>query len=177
MDSNQPYPVPAAERFTVGQGNMDFIDALDLDDLAREVIRKHPILDWLRERELLFLWKRVGGKSHGRARVAHCVKPTGLLRRATGADFVIWLAADTLREAMYTVGQVEALLYHELRHCDQDENGKLSIAGHDFEGFASELAEYGAWNPDLENIVDIARQLPLPLTFADRRQEPLPVKT
>lgn len=45
----------------------------------------------------------------------------------------------------------EALLHHELMHCDVDlDSGKLSIKPHDVEEFNATLRQYGLWKADLE---------------------------
>ena len=43
----------------------------------------------------------------------------------------------------------EALLFHQLCHCDLVQ-GKPRIARHEIEGFVAELGQYGTWTSDLE---------------------------
>lgn len=72
-------------------------------------------------------------------------RPSGLLKNYSCADFIVLLNLE-MWQAMNPMQRV-ALVYHELRHGDQE--GKL--APHDFEGFFDELrlfgtATYEDWN-------------------------------
>lgn len=52
----------------------------------------------------------------------------------------------------------EAVLFHELCHLYVDEEGEISVIGHDIEEFYAVIARYGDWQKDLE---PIAQQLNL----------------
>jgi hypothetical protein len=131
--------------------------------LAVELIERHPgKFGFLRNVEVKFLWKRNGGRSQGKARLGYCAKTSGLARHYAGADFVIWLAADTARDCGLGPRELEALLFHEMSHIDyDDEADKPTVRCHDFEGFIDELAEYGEWLPDLRRARHAFAQLPL----------------
>lgn len=159
-DADSPYPWPSEARFEDGDV-VEFVDAPDLEAIAGAIIEARPSLRWLEKRTLTYLWKRAGGNDAGKARFGACVKPTGLARYWGKSDFVIWLALDHCRNAFLTRWQVEALLTHELLHCDETEKGAPALKPHDFAGFTAELAWYGPWQSDLQRMVKVARQLPL----------------
>jgi Putative phage metallopeptidase len=48
--------------------------------------------------------------------------------------------------------RLEPLLYHELCHFLEDENGKLTMVGHDIEEFYSVIKHYGDWNKEINTI-------------------------
>jgi hypothetical protein len=70
--------------------------------------------------------------------------------------------------------QREALIDHELMHCwaeeDEEGNTKLSIVGHDFEGFQKEIDRHGLWRPDARQMALTMEQhlaaVPMPQTDA-----------
>jgi hypothetical protein len=111
-----------------------------------------------------FLWKKAGGKSKGKARFGQCNKPSGMLAHYCPSEFIIWIAADHVREAVFTNLQLEALVYHEMKHCGfefDDKTGEQTwvLWPHDNELFLGELTRYGAWQPDLQRLVDVWEQI------------------
>jgi hypothetical protein len=130
---------------------------------AVELIERHPgKFGFLRNIEVKFLWKRNGGRSQGRARVGQCARTSGLAKHYSGAEFVVWLAADTTRDLNFGPRELEAALFHELSHIDyDDEADKPVVRAHDVEMFLDELAEYGTWRADLRRAKDAFEQLPL----------------
>lgn len=162
--NDPPYRVPGKGEF----GGAEFLPADDLRQLAREIVDKHPDkFEWLAPYEVCFLWRAKGGASGGVATLGKTTKASGLVRYFGEQDLVIWLAADHCRDLALSRHQIEALLYHELSHCWQDDQGQLSLRAHEFSGFLSELEEYGPWMADLELMVKTARQLELDLDGAD----------
>lgn len=159
-DPEDDYPVPTAERF-LAEGDPDFLDAPDLEEVATAIVAARPSLRWLEKRTLTFLWKRQGGSAAGKIALGACVKPTGLVKHYNKSDFIIWLAADHIGGAYLDRWQVEALLTHELLHCDWTDKDKPALRPHQFEGFTAELEWYGAWQADLQAMIEAARQLPL----------------
>lgn len=110
-----------------------------------------------------YLWKRKGGAQGGGARLGAAVKASGLVRYFSNGQIVIWLAADHVRDARFTPRQIEALLFHELLHVAIDEEtGEITLLAHDFEGFRSEIEEYGFWRPSAKSMAK-AFQLALAL--------------
>jgi hypothetical protein len=133
----------------------DYLPAEDLTEMAEALLDRTELrFGDLRELEIVYLWRRNGGKSQGMPVLGKPQKPSGLLAYFSHADFVIWLAADHCRAYEFTRAQVEAALAHELMHIGQDEDGKPCIVGHDFEGFRREIEVLGLWRHDLQRAGD-----------------------
>lgn len=141
LDPDDLYPTPSAGRFT----ESEFIEATDLEAMADLLIEKWPELRFIEGVRVRYLWKQ---KASGRAQ-AKCTKASGFWRRLADVDFVIWMGADICRALFYTREQVEALLYHELRHIGwDDEKGEPVSVDHDQEVFFDEFRRYGLWASD-----------------------------
>lgn len=157
LTGSKLYPVPPQDLF---EGE-DYYEAPDLEALAQHVAEKHPRFRVLADLEILYRWKRSGGKSTRSKKLGACAKISGLFHFETRADFVIWLAADHCRSLELTRHQVEALLVHELCHIGADEKGKLGTIGHDVEEFGFVVEHYGLWKRDVLDFVKATRQLTL----------------
>lgn len=151
--------VPTEKDFA-DQGT-DYINAEDLKALAETIIATRPGMAWRAIVGISYFWKRMGGQSHGKAKGGECSRCNKLQRHLLGTEFVIWLAADHCR--FLDGRQIEAVLHHELHHIHLNEDGRPYIAGHDSELFLADLREYGAWNRDLQAVVELVEQLRLPL--------------
>lgn len=158
--------VPPDDHF----GEEDFLESRELEHLGRALIRRWGELGFLErfaaEDRIAFVWKRKGGKSGGRAVLGKCQRPTGLLRFFSNQEFVIWIAADYAKAFGWTNLQLEALLYHELKHCAFEIDLKtgemtLTVQGHDDQLFWDELRRYGAWKQELERTGEVYGQLAL----------------
>jgi hypothetical protein len=149
------YPVPDESQFedTATGKLIDFLPAEPaFDQIIAAMTEQYPELDHLKKFRLGAVWKKVGGMSDGRPRYAKLVKVTGLLKHFCPFDFVVQISADNCSLARLTYFQIEALIYHELKHSDikfDSETGETKSAtiGHDFEGFVDEAKRYGAWHP------------------------------
>lgn len=148
------FPVPDDSLFdAIGA---EFYGDPVLDRLGAEVINRYMdhfgfILNF--NFGVSFLWKRKGGNSKRRLVLGKCTKPGPMLRHfmrvaEDESGFVIWIAADHARGRL-THKQMEALMFHELKHIGTDEKNNPILRGHDFEGFASEIAIFGAWSSDI----------------------------
>lgn len=159
-------PIPADAEF----GDADFLISSNLTKLVMATITTEPHFAWLRgwEEQIGALWKRKGGTSGGKEVLGKCQQLSGAARYFSGGRYLIWLGADTCRKARITERQLEALVYHELCHLapgeiDEDSGEEMppKVTGHDFEGFTSELARYGAWQADLAVAKAAFEELPL----------------
>lgn len=159
------YYVPTLDRFKSDPGladpDLDFVEAPDVEAIAVELIAEHARFAHLAGRRVAYRWKRTGGKAGGKLTLGKCVKPSGLLRDETRADWFIWLAADNCLGL--TNWQIEALVFHELLHADEDEHGKRQLRPHDFEGFGPEIEHYGLWDAGLREAGRAVQALQLPL--------------
>lgn len=155
------YPIPDIERFkSEDGGELDFVDAPDLQQIGWALINFYPAkFAHLQDTNLIYLWKREGGEKAKRSTLSMCIKPSGVLQYFSGADFVIWLAADHCRDYRLTAHQIEALVFHELLHAWVDDKGKRAVIGHDWEGFTAEIDEYGLWLGDLDKVAQSMMQL------------------
>lgn len=146
--------------------SVGFIPAPALEAIGNDLIGRHADLSGLHHADIAFVWKRAGGKSKGKPTLGQCQKPSGLLAHFSRCDFVIWAAADHCRDFGFGGRQIEALVYHELCHCDweEDDEGEIvwTVKGHDWAGFRSELERYGAWTADARFVAPAFRQIALP---------------
>lgn len=140
----------------------EYMDAPELEQLAKVVMEEHAELAYLREWSVRVLWRRQGS---GKEAMGRCKVLSGELRFFTGADWLIWAAADFCK--LMSDRQIEALLFHELMHCEVKVNKagqqRAATRGHDFEGFGLEVERYGAWDTTLVRAKDSFRQLELGL--------------
>ena len=74
-------------------------------------------------------------------------------------DFIIWLANDQYQ--LLAPFQREALIDHELCHCQWDLDTGASIRPHDVEEFTEILERYGYWWPQAEEFATAAQQAQL----------------
>ena len=151
--------VPTDDQFD----DADFMPAPELSALYGQLIADYPEthghLHWV---DVKVVWKKRGGKSQGKQRLGFCAKTSGLAKYFAEAEFVIWLAADTVLERELTDSQIRAAVSHEMRHIgwevDDEGNGKAVIAGHDAELFLSEIRELGAWESFISEAADAFTQ-------------------
>ncbi len=139
-------------------GEAEFIPAPDIRDIERLCFES------IREAHLVYLWKRIGAEKPRRI-LGKCRRPSGLLAFFSGADFVVWLAANNCQGL--TKFQMEALVFHELKHAAILDGKPVSIP-HDWEGFAEEIQRYGLWKMDMVPIGEaVCKTLKLP--FAEEQ--------
>lgn len=155
--------IPPERMFT---GDDEYLTAPTLDTIGDRLIKTCSEFRHLGKAEVAFLWKKSGGKKKGKATLGQCNKPSGLLAHYYTGTFIIWIAADHAREARLTNFQLEALVYHELKHGGfefDEESGEQTwvIWPHDNELFIGELIRYDAWHPDLARLVDAWEQIAL----------------
>jgi hypothetical protein len=169
------YPVPSVDQFKEKDDEnllLDFIPAPDLQEIATALIRERDCFAELEGVEIHYRWKREGGKSQGRATFGKCIKTSGLVKHYSEASFIIWAAADWCLGCQFTRWQMEALIFHELKHAGikvNDEGQEIPrIVGHDWEGFAQEIHLYGAWFEPLQSIERAFKGLPL-LDYAEEQ--------
>lgn len=156
---------PAAEAFKDDDETIPFLPAPELEERMHDLIERCNELAFLDSLSIGVLWKASGGKSGGRLTLGKCVRPSGLLAFYSELDFVIWLAADHVREyggVGLTESQVEALLYHELSHIGWDDDKDAPVVrGHDFAEFRQVVARYGLWLDDAKAMDQVFQQLRL----------------
>lgn len=150
---------------------VDFLPSVQLDDIGRALCAARKTLQITDEIRIEYLYKRKGGVTQGKTVFGKCIKTSGLVKhfasdaRRSPVDYVIWIAADAVRDTRMMNWQLEALVYHELLHIaveegDNDEP-KFTVRGHQFEGFLAEIDAYGLWWSDLKELGSHVRQLKL----------------
>jgi hypothetical protein len=146
-DSAPPYGSIVIPRQDDFQG--DFAPAPALAACGLWLIESFLELHHISGANITYLWKKKGGANKGHLTLGKCVKMSGLTAYfADNAEFVIWAAADNCRIEEMDGKQLEALVYHELKHIVRDpETDMLTLIGHDWEGFVSEVERYGQWRP------------------------------
>lgn len=155
-DRAHKYLPPTDELF----GDDDYMEAPSLKGLAQLVIAKYlpelndGVLD------VYFAWKRLGGTSGGNATLGKCVKVTGLTKHfASDYHFVIWLAADHVVDFMLDDDEIEAIVFHELKHIEVLEEGEYRVRGHDIELFVQEVELYGHVESRLKPLIEVVQKL------------------
>lgn len=133
------------------------MEAPEIEAVAIELMQDHDDISWLQGYEIAYLWKALGGRSGGRAKLGACHLASGLVKHFSQVDWIIWIAADYA--VHLTPYQIEALVYHELLHCDVDIHGDPAIQGHDIEAFTMEVLNYGVWKGDLFTLAAAFRQV------------------
>lgn len=144
-------------------GDDEYVLAPAIEAVAQELIGRCEELRHLGNAEVVYVWRRKGGKAKGKPRFGQCQKPTGLLAFFGRCDFVVAISADHCREAKLSTRQVEALVYHELKHAgweidEKTEEIRWTVVGHDWEGFRGEVERYGLWMPDVERMGEAFKQ-------------------
>jgi hypothetical protein len=169
-DPEPPSPPRVRTRYTVPDDNEFADDQTDtlaegIREIANELILAKPALQHLQGLGIVYLYRRKGGKSKGKAHLGECQALTGPHQLAWSIalnqpiDFLVWIAADHTRE--FDPLHLTAIVFHELKHIERDPEDpeNYRIRGHDFEGFLDELAEFGPWHTGLRNLTNTARQL------------------
>jgi hypothetical protein len=163
-DRTARFKVPSETSFY----SQEFLPAPAIAEIGDALIAKWPELGGLEDLTIKYEWKKKGGTKGGKATLGKCSKVSGLTAYYSDADFVIWIAADNCRETKITVGQMEALVFHELKHIEvteDEETGELGYAvrPHDVEMFYDEVIRYGLWKHDLKGADEVFAQARLDL--------------
>lgn len=139
----------------------EFIEvSQDVLHTAQDLIQAyHPAL---RDARIGFVFRDTAAQSAGKLSLAQASKINPKLQVHLDLDFLIWIARDFWMSSGREVR--EALLDHELCHCDWN-NGQPRIRPHDIEEFAQIIGRRGFWSQDLFSAAPVfqrALQLDLP---------------
>lgn len=128
-------------------------------DVAKRIIKQHhPHLLGAR---IAFIMRSEAPESNGKVTYGKAKKVSAELQVHIPFDFIIWLARD--RYLTLSAMQREALIDHELSHCEWD-GDVARIKGHDVEEFTHIIERYGFWWPSSDRFEMAVQQvLPLPL--------------
>lgn len=143
------FEVPEETDFKNSQSG--FLPAPELKLIGQTLISRYdekfkPLTDI----SIRYAWKRKGGKSNGNVVLGKVEAVSGVKSFLSdeAVDYLIWLAADNCAGA--SEWQIEATIFHELCHFAVID-GKLTLRGHDFEGFTAEILEYGEWRKGIKD--------------------------
>lgn len=135
-------------------------------DLAKRIIeRYHPHLVTAR---IAFIMRSEAPESNGKVTLGKAKKVSAELQVHIPYEFIIWLARD--KYIALSALQREALIDHELSHCEWD-GDTARIKGHDVEEFAHIIERYGFWWPSSDRVeMAVQAALPLPKEPTEPRQ-------
>lgn len=167
-DPDEPFDIPLFAG--------DFADAPELEPIGAALIatcEEFALLKWALEEgrhRICYVWKKKAGKNADRAKAGTLAKASGLIKHLSESAYVVTIARDANYGA--TNWQMEALVYHELRHIRIEKAvvGKgedavivpqFKVRAHDLEMFDSELSRYGLWRQDLKRAKALFEQAPL----------------
>lgn len=117
-------------------------EATELAALADELIEKHGYLEHLEHCTIRYWWKRKTGVQKGQRITGGLKRGSDLLGQLLGAEFAIWLAADTARERQFSDRRVERSLFRQLRRIGQDDNSNWIELPFSLQLFTEEIVEY-----------------------------------
>lgn len=135
----------------------------NLDEIGYQVVDKRPRLMHLRElidagNRVDFLWGKKAPVRAEKVVLGECKRVTGRESFYTGFEWVVIVYADACM--FLTNEQLEALVYHELRHITYDtDKEQYKPIGHDAELFFDEMEHYGLWRQSLVQARDAFVQL------------------
>jgi hypothetical protein len=128
-------------------------------DLAERLIDKHH--PHLKDARLAIIMRSEAPVSGGLVTYGKARKVSAEQQVHIPYDFIIWLALDRW-DSFLSPLQREALLDHELSHCQWD-GFTASIRGHDVEEFNHIIERYGFWWPQSDTFaVAVQQALPIP---------------
>lgn len=129
-------------------------------DIARRILERHHA--HLLGARIAFIMRSEAPESNGKVTYGKAKKVSAELQVHIPFDFIIWLARD--RYLMLSAMQREALIDHELSHCEWSDDG-ARIKGHDVEEFAHIIERYGFWWPSSDKVeMAVQQRLPMPPT-------------
>lgn len=164
LSLNGPVKTPAAGEYPVPQdsdfGSADFLFENDLAAMGGDLINGKASLAHLKGFEIHYRWKRKGGEASGRKTFGKLTKPSGMLRDYSGADFIVWLAADHCQGM--SKHEVEAALFAQLCYAGKDDEGNRTITPPDLHTHIAVIREYGLVNSELRAAAKAMKQLSLP---------------
>lgn len=142
-----------------GGGELKYIPAPALAAVGARLIQRYRAFGFLQELSVDYLWQAKGTKAGGKRVLGQCSVLKGLGGYYCRHDFVIALAADHIRELLLPPRVIEAIVFHELCHCDVDDKGRPTVRSHDWAGFRAEVEAYGLYLADMRAMDQAFRQL------------------
>ena len=131
----------------------EFIEAPDVETVAKQVISTYPLDDKARDAKIVYLFTLEKKPGH----YGKIMRPTGPWRYLSNYDYVV-LIHKTSWES-FTDTQKQALVYHELRHIThrltKEQKIIWGLRDHDIEEFFEVIKNFGNWSPALQTLVGL----------------------
>ena len=163
---NTPATIPSDEDFK-GKAYLrgDFLPGEgDLFALGKEVIQKHKdVLGFVETFEIDYWWKRKGSTGKGNQTLGTCEVVSRKMAMYSDAQFIVTVSANFLRDGQFTLHQLEALIFHELKHIAINKEMTPVTVGHEFEGFTDEIERYGLWTNSARMVAPAFQQASMDL--------------
>lgn len=118
------------------------------------------------EYRIRYLWSRESRKQRGKLIFGTASLNTPEVRWLTDTEATIVLYGTTMRALAIEDWQIEAVLYHELKHLTVGKGGKLTLRDHDVYMFYDEIRRYGLYMQALERVGEVVKQAELPIDLA-----------
>jgi len=135
---------------------MKYIDAPEVEAVAKEIINSLPLIDGINEAKIKYLFLL---KKHSEY-AGKIQKPGGVWRFLSDYDYVVLVHKPSWDR--FNERQRKALIYHELSHItyktDKEEKKHWKLRKHDIEEFIDVIREFGAWNPELNQLKEILEE-------------------
>lgn len=137
-----------------------YTHAPEVEELAVKLINDHH--SHLAEARIKYLFRNGKWQSKGKATLGKAKLAAEDARFLGQYDFIIMISTEAWNSAVPAYR--EALVDHELQHCDCAEdkagNKKWSIQDHDVQEFVSVVRRHGLWEVDLQKLIIAAKQGP-----------------
>lgn len=169
--ANERCRVPRESLFMNGDYLLGTTSGADnLREIMSAVISRYPEHMFLRDafenERLIPMWRKKAPVKADKVVFGQCVRVGTRERFFSEADWLVIISADAV--AFMTNEQLEALIYHELKHLAWDDEKEIIVpVGHDVELFRSEIDRYGLWMPTLRATAETFQQLPIPIDDTD----------
>lgn len=149
--------IPAAEDFLVGS----YRTAKNLTNLAHSLREEYGLPSDYR---LQVVWRKKGGATRTGKRIAKATVVSDLAQHFSGADVVIWVAADNVADEGLTLDDVKRELFHVLCSIQLEEKSlKPLLMPPDFAAYRKEIEVFGLWKASLREAADVFQQAKLAL--------------
>ena len=137
-----------------------YTHASEVAELAAKLINDHH--DHLAEARIKYLFRNGKWQSKGKSTLGKAKLAAEDARFIGEYDFIIMISLNAWNSAVPAYR--EALVDHELQHCDCTEdkagNKKWSIQDHDVQEFVSVVRRHGLWENDLQKLMVAAKEGP-----------------
>lgn len=141
-----------------------YCDAPDVEAVARELIAEIPEHRHLATARIRYLFRAGTWASRGRLVLGRAAVLSERDQLLSGGYEAVVIVNRLAWQALSQEAR-RALVDHELSHLARDDEGDLTLAGHDVEEFAAVIRRHGLWTEELRLIGRVVQER-LPLEVA-----------